>query len=137
MNDSSVYITSIGKYLPGPNISNDEMEEYLGKIHGRDSKAKKHVLKQNGIYGRHYAIDKQQRTTQSNSTLAASAIRDALARRGKQADEIDYLAVATCISDMLAPGFASLVHSELKTPPCEIATFHGVCGSGMMAIRSA
>src|SRR5689334_15563991 len=38
---------------------------------------------------------------------------------------------------MLAPGFASLVHAELKTPPCEIATFHGVCGSGMMAIRSA
>jgi 3-oxoacyl-[acyl-carrier-protein] synthase-3 len=30
-----------------------------------------------------------------------------------------------------------MVHGELKTPPCEIATFHGVCASGVMALRAA
>lgn len=30
---NTVYITSIGAYLPGPPIANDAMEQYLGFIH--------------------------------------------------------------------------------------------------------
>ena len=53
------YINAIGKYLPGEPISNDEMEDYLGKIGGVASRTKKRVLYQNGIRQRHYAIDNQ------------------------------------------------------------------------------
>ncbi|WP_169747060.1 hypothetical protein [Edaphobacter aggregans] len=31
----------------------------------------------------------------------------------------------TSQGDLPLPGFASMVHGELKVPPCEIATVHG------------
>ena len=40
-----VYITSSGKFLPNEAISNEEMENYLGRINGKDSRAKDRVLK--------------------------------------------------------------------------------------------
>ena len=50
-----VYITSSGKFLPNEAICNEEMENYLGRINGKDSRAKDRVLKQNGIKTRYYA----------------------------------------------------------------------------------
>src|SRR4051794_38728148 len=90
--ERGAYITGIGKYLPGPPISNEEMEDYLGRIHGRPSRAKARILKQNGIRSRHYAIDTSQRTTHRNSEMAALAITDALANAKVPLHEIDFLA---------------------------------------------
>lgn len=132
-----VYVTALGKFLPGPPISNDEMEEYLGLINGKPSRAKARVLKQNGIRTRHYAIDKNQRTLFRNSEMAARAIQDALPRASLLPRDIDFLAAATTQGDLPVPGFASMVHGELKNPTCEVATLHGVCASGMMALKSA
>src|SRR5262245_43769149 len=99
------YLTAMGKFLPGPPIGNDEMEEYLGRIHSRPSRARARVLKQNGIVSRHYAIDKQQRSLYSNAEMAALAVRDALTRAGE--DGFDFLAAATSQGDHPLPGFAS------------------------------
>ena len=44
-----VFITSAGIFLPNNPISNDEMEDYLGKLNGKDSIVKARILKQNGI----------------------------------------------------------------------------------------
>ena len=74
----NVFITATGIFLPGEPISNDEMEDYLGKINGEASRAKSRVLKQNGIKTRHYAIDKNQKTVYQNADLAAFAIENAL-----------------------------------------------------------
>lgn len=131
------YITGIGKYLPGPSISNDEMEDYLGRINGRTSRAKARILKQNGIRSRHYALDKSQRTTHRNSEMAALAIKDALQHAKVPLHEIDFLAAATTQGDLAIPGFASMVHGDLKNPTCEVASLAGVCASGMMALKSA
>ena len=131
----TAYITSLGKFLPGPPIGNDEMEAFLGKIGGRPSRARERVLKQNGIRTRHYAIDREQRSLYSNAEMAALAIRDALARAGDEG--FDFLAAATSAGDHPLPGFASFVHAELGAPPCEIATHHGVCVSGVSALKHA
>jgi len=56
------------------------MEDYLGRIHGKRSRARARILKQNGIEQRHYAIDKEQRSLYSNSELAALAAKDAMLR---------------------------------------------------------
>ncbi|SFS65049.1 beta-ketoacyl-ACP synthase III [Paenibacillus sp. BC26] len=135
---NSVYITSIGKFLPGSPIGNDEMEDYLGRIGGKSSKTMRRILEQNRIRYRHYAIDKQQRTLYSNAQMANLAIRDALERNNDDlSDRIDFLAVGTTQGDLLVPGFASMVHAETGLPVMEIATHQGVCCSGMHAMKNA
>ncbi len=133
---SEVFITALGKFFPGPPIPNDQMEDYLGLIHGRPARAKGRVLAQNGIQTRHYALDKQQRTLFRNSELAANAVRDLLARVALDGD-VDFLGAATTQGDLCVPGFASMVHGELGFPACEIASLGGVCASGVVALKNA
>lgn len=135
---NNVYVTSMGKFLPGEPVGNEEMEDYLGRINGKSSKSMRRILEQNKIRYRHYAIDKQQRSLYSNAEMAALAIRDALARNpSADEDDIDFLAVGTTQGDLLVPGFASMVHAETGLPVMEIATHHGVCASGMQAMKNA
>lgn len=131
------YITAMGSFLPGPPVPNQEMEEYLGRVHGAPSKVGPLILQQNGIRTRHYAIDRQQRTVFRASEMAARAVRDALASRGIPDGDVEFLAAATTQGDLAVPGFASMVHGELRTPACEVASLHGVCASGAMALKSA
>lgn len=133
---NDVYITAMGKFLPGQPVGNDEMEEYLGAIHGRPSRLRKRILQQNGIQQRHYAIDRNQRSVHRNSEMAAEAVRDALGRGKMGAREMQMLAAATTSPDLIAPGFASMIHGELAGGRCEVASFQGICASGMMAIKS-
>lgn len=132
-----VYINSVGKFLPGDPVPNDEMEDYLGYIGGKPSRLKSRMLKQNGIRFRHYAIDREGHVRYWNSEMAAIAARDALSRSSLDLKDIRLLAAATSQGDLLAPGFASMVHGELRLPPCEIASYHGICASGMMALKGA
>ncbi|RKP57321.1 StlD/DarB family beta-ketosynthase [Cohnella endophytica] len=131
------YITAAGAFLPGEPIGNDEMEEYLGYVGGKPSRTKTRILRENGIKTRHYAIDRGQNTTYSNTQMAALAIRDAIGHSGVNAEDIDYLSTATTHGDVIIPGFSSMVQAEAKLPAMEIASLHGVCGSGVAAIQSA
>ncbi|HEY7377025.1 MAG TPA: 3-oxoacyl-[acyl-carrier-protein] synthase III C-terminal domain-containing protein [Polyangia bacterium] len=131
-----VFITGLGKFFPGPPIPNDELEEYLGRIHGRPARAKARVLAQNGIATRHYALDKQQRTLFRNSEMAANAVRDLLGRAALDGG-VDFIGAATTQGDLCVPGFASMVHGELGFPACEIASLGGVCASGAAALKTA
>lgn len=132
-----VYINALGVFLPGSPVSNEEMEEHLGFVGGRPSRLKARILKQNGIQTRYYAIDRQGRVCYRDYELAANAVLDALRNSELSLNDLQYLAAATSQSDLLAPGFASLVQGELRLPACEIASLHGVCASGMMALKGA
>lgn len=135
---NQVYITSVGKFLPGSPVGNDEIEDYLGKVGGKGSKLKRRILEQNQIRFRHYAIDKEQQSQYSNAEMASLAIHDALERNAEALeDQIGFLAAATTQGDLLVPGFASMVHAETRLPVMEIATHHGVCASGMHALKNA
>ena len=133
----NAFITSFGKFLPGPPIANDEMESYLGLVEGKPSRVRQRILKQNGIRFRHYAIDRQQQSLFSNAEMTAKAARCAVARAGLTLADVDFIAAATSQGDFPLPGFASMVHGELQSPPCELSTVHGVCASGVMAIKAA
>ena len=133
---NDVYITALGKFLPGPPIANEEMEEYLGLIHGRPSRLRQRILQQNGITRRHYALDRNQQSTHRNSEMAAAAARDALQRGNLRPGDVQLLAAASTAPDLMAPGFASMVHGELAGGRCEVASLHGICASGMMALKS-
>ncbi|MBD2042779.1 StlD/DarB family beta-ketosynthase [Microcoleus sp. FACHB-672] len=134
----SAYINSIGKFLPGNPVSNDQMEDYLGKVGGRPSKVKNRILKSNGIQQRYYALDSQQNTTYLNSQMAASAVRDALSQIDLEPTAIDLLACGTSWPDLLVPGFASMVHGELpEFSPLETLSSQGVCCAGVAALKYA
>ena len=64
---SKVYINRIAKYLPNNPISNDEMEGILGQIGGVPSKARRIVLRNNGIKNRYYALNTNGEPTHSNA----------------------------------------------------------------------
>jgi len=132
-----IYINAISAYLPGQPISNDEMEDYLGKVNGEPSRWKSRILDKNGIKTRHYAIDKAQNTLLTNAKMTALAIEALVEKLGRETKDIQYLAAATTQGDVPVPGFANTVHGELGTPPTEIASFSGVCVSGMQALKSA
>lgn len=133
-----VYITSLGKFLPGSPVSNEEMEEYLGKIGGKSSKTKRLILEKNQIRYRYYAMNKEQKSLYTNAEMASLAIRDALDRNADVAEQnIGFLATGTTRADLLLPGFASMVHAEAKLPVMEIASHSGLCASGTHALKNA
>jgi 3-oxoacyl-[acyl-carrier-protein] synthase III len=137
MTQSEVYITSMGTFLPGEPIANDQMEDYLGKVHGKPSRLRKRILRSNGILSRYYAVNNRQQTTHQNSELAAHAISACLEKAPFEKRDLQMLAVATTQGDLPLPGMASIVQAALRLPPCEILTTHGVCSSGIMALKSA
>lgn len=130
-----VYITDIAAFLPNAPVENETMEQVLGQIGPRPSRARKIILRSNGIQARHYAIDPQTRqATHTNAQLAASAIRKLIGAEGHLAP-IDLLACGTSMPDLLMPNHAVMVHGELGNPSCEAAATAGICVSGMMAMK--
>ncbi len=135
MND--VYITSMGAFLPNDAVSNTEMEDYLGRVNGKNSLVRERILKQNGIQQRYYALNKVHESTHSNAQMAGLAIQQAMEKSELNPMDIALLCAGTTQADLPVPGFASLVHAELDFKACEVASFQSVCASGMMALKNA
>ncbi|MEQ1811874.1 MAG: 3-oxoacyl-[acyl-carrier-protein] synthase III C-terminal domain-containing protein [Terricaulis sp.] len=131
------YITGAGAFLPGPNVSNDAMEDHLGRIAGRDSLFGKKALRWNGVEGRHYALAADGAVSHSNAQMCALAVREALSAARLDANDLAMLAAATTQGDLLAPGHAAQVHAEIGVRAMEIASFQSVCGSSLMAAKTA
>lgn len=133
----NAYITSVGTFLPGEPIGNDELESYLGTIAGRSDRLRKRMLDANGIEKRHYAIDRNGQTLMLNEEMAERAVLAALHGRGMSSRDIGMLATGTTQGDLAVPGFASMVHGRLGGGPMEILSAGGVCCSGVAALRAA
>jgi 3-oxoacyl-[acyl-carrier-protein] synthase-3 len=129
-----VYITNITKFLPNAPVSNDEMEDYLGMIDGRPSKARRIVLRNNGIVNRYYALEKGGKPTHSNAGLAATAVNMLFNDRFKKED-VQLLACGTASPDQVMPSQASMIHGLLDIPSIEIASFSGSCCASMQALK--
>lgn len=128
-----VYITGTSAFLPNAPVGNEDMESILGMVGGRPSRARRIVLRNNGIRQRHYAIDPATgATTHNNAQLTAEAVR------GLGINEtIDCLATGTTMPDQLMPNHGVMVHGELGIPPCEVVSTAGICVSGISALKYA
>lgn len=132
----SAYITRVASFLPNAPVANDEMESILGTVNGKPSRARRTVLRSNGIKQRYYAIDPATGlSTHTNAQLTAEAIRK-LEVPGEPFT-MDCLVCGTSIPDQLLPSHAVMVHGELGSKPCEVASTSGVCLSGTMALKYA
>lgn len=128
-----VYITKIAKYLPNDPIDNDHMEERLGMIGGKPSRARSIILRSNQIKTRYYALDQHGNSTHNNAELAVEAIRGL----GNAADleQVELMSCGTSTPDYLMPALAPMVHGLLKNGNMELNTAAGVCCSGMSALK--
>jgi 3-oxoacyl-[acyl-carrier-protein] synthase III len=134
----SVFIVGMGKCLPNAAIGNDEIENTLGLVCGRISRAKRITLRNNGIVSRHYAIDAASgQLTHTNAQMTAAAVRGALARAGWCVADLDLLVCGTSSADQIIPAHAHMVHGELGEAPLEVVSIAGVCSSGMSALKHA
>ncbi len=129
-----VYITRITKFLPNNPVHNEQMEEKLGVIDGKASKARRLVLRNNKIKTRYYAIDENGKVTHNNAQLTAAAI-EALCDDEFTTKDIELLSCGTSSPDQILPSHASMVHGFLKNRNMEINSPSGACCSGMNALK--
>lgn len=131
---SEVYITKSSKFLPNNPISNDEMESVLGLINDETSKARRIVLRNNGITNRYYAIDNNGNPTHSNADLTFLAVKGLF---GEQftSQNVELLSCGTSTPDLLLPSHAAMVHGLLQNQSVELNSSSGVCNAGMNALK--
>ncbi len=131
----SVFITRTASYLPNPAISNDDMESVLGCAGDRPSRARRLVLRNNGIKSRHYVIDPETGLPRyTNAQLTAHAIRKLTDEQFALTD-IQCLAVGTSTPDQMQPNHGVMVHGELQNARCEVVATSGICLSGTTALK--
>lgn len=129
-----VYITRASKYLPNAPIGNEQMEDFLGKVNDAFSKARRIVLRNNGIQTRYYALNTEGNPTHSNANLTALAVEE-LCDATFSKEAIEVLSCGTSTPDCLLPSHAAMVHGCLGGQPLELNSSSGVCNSGMNALK--
>lgn len=131
---NEVFLTRTGAFLPFAPVGNEEIEEVLGQVGGKASRARRLVLRSNGIQSRHYAIDRATGLpAMSNAQLTAAAIR----ALGADIGDVDCLATGTSLPDQLMPNHAVMVHGELGWPALEVVSCAGICLAGTAALKHA
>ena len=129
-----VFLTRTAAFLPFSPVSNEDIEEVLGRIGGKASRARRLILRSNGIQSRHYAIDRATgQLAMTNAQLTASAIRGL----GDDIGPVDCLATGTSLPDQLMPNHAVMVHGELGWPRLEVVACAGICLAGTAALKHA
>jgi len=132
------YITDIASFLPNEPVDNQHMEQVLGMVHQTPSRTRAIILRNNKIRERYYAIDPETgRPTHNNAQLAAEAVRRLRPYDGFTPDQIECLCCGTSSPDQLMPGHGLMVHGELASAPCEVASMAGICLSGINALKYA
>lgn len=134
---NNVYINRIASFLPNNPVSNTEMEDILGLVNNKRSRAKNVILRSNGIKTRYYVIDPAAgQPVFNNAELTAAAVRR-LIGDGFDLKQMDCLACGTSSPDQILPNHAVMVHGELQSPPCEVFGAAGICVAGMNALKYA
>jgi len=132
---NKVFINNIQKFMPNEPVCNNEMEEYLGYIGGKKSKAKNIVLRSNGIKRRFYVMEKgTQKPLFSNAQLTANAIK-LLENENFSLKDLQTLSCGTTTPDQLMPNHTLMVQGELGISGIETLSASGICLSGINALK--
>ncbi|MGB1256753.1 MAG: 3-oxoacyl-[acyl-carrier-protein] synthase III C-terminal domain-containing protein [Thiolinea sp.] len=131
-----IYLLNASAYLPGSPVDNEQIDHYIAPLEG-STRIKQRILKENGIRQRHYAIDKNGHTHISHTDMACAAVRDCLEGVQLTSKDIDLLTAASSGGDVLIPGLANMIQGRLHAPPMETHSHHGVCASGILALKDA
>ena len=124
-------------FLPNTPVENNDMEAVIGRVGDTPSRARRAILRSNGIKKRYYAINPETgETTHTNAQLTAEAVR-MLESNNFSLEDIDCLSCGTTQADQIMPNHAVMTHGELGSPPCEVVATAGVCVAGITAMKYA
>ena len=116
-------ILATGRYVPERVVTNAELEQRLGEpVH-------QWLIKNVGIEARHVMADDQ-----VTSDLAAAAARQALARAGLEASDIDLIIVATDTPDYPSPATACVVQARLSAWNAGTFDVNAACSGWVTAL---
>ncbi|MBA3523699.1 MAG: hypothetical protein H0T85_03935, partial [Geodermatophilaceae bacterium] len=118
-----VRIAGSGRYLPGPEITNEELLARTGLATTADW-----VREHTGIRARHYAADHE-----ATSDLAAEAARLALADAGIAAHEVGRILLCTTTGDWTSPAAANRVQYLLGAQ-CPAVDVQSACASWLYGL---
>ncbi len=99
-------------------------------INGKPSRARRIVLRNNGIQGRHYSLQKDGAFTHTNAEMVVESIRGL----GIDTKDIEVLSCGTSASDQSLPSHTAMVHGLLNSE-MEIVSPSGACCSGIHAMK--
>ncbi len=132
------YITDLASFLPNQPVTNDRIEDVLGRIKAIPSRSKAIMLRNNKIQQRYYALDPETgEFTHNNAQLTAEAVRRLKPYADFNLEDIACLCCGTTSPDVLLPGHALMVMGELCLPACDAVTTAGICIAGMTALKHA
>ncbi|XZF15599.1 beta-ketoacyl-ACP synthase III [Chitinophagaceae bacterium MMS25-I14] len=130
-----VYITRLSKFLPNEPVANDEMEQVLGMVGGKPSKARAIVLRNNGIKKRYYAF-RNGKSTHTHAGMAATAIKGLFDEK-LPIDKLELLTAGTTSPEQLLPSQAVMIHGELGIQRVELISSTGACCSSVQGMKYA
>lgn len=129
-----VYITKAAKYLPNDPVANDDMEAILGMVNNTASKARRLILRNNGIKSRYYAINRQGEITHNNAQLTTEAVNGLYDENfGRQ--DVELISCGTSSPDHIIPSHTAMVHGLMGGLSAELNSSSGVCCAGMNALK--
>jgi 3-oxoacyl-[acyl-carrier-protein] synthase-3 len=121
-NGPPVSITGLGTYAPERVVTNRELEQTLDT-------SDEWIVERTGIRERRIAAPEEAMTD-----LALPAARQALARAGVQAGEIDFIVVATVTPDTMFPTTSALLADQLGAPDAAAYDLLAGCTGFMYAL---
>ena len=132
------YITDLASFLPNEPVTNERIEDVLGRINAIPSRSKAIMLRNNKIKQRYYALAPETgEFTHNNAQLTAEAVRRLKPYKDFKLEDIACLCCGTTSPDVLLPGHALMVLGELGLPACDAVTTAGICIAGMTAMKHA
>lgn len=118
-------LRATGTRLPDRCVTNDELARTVDT-------SDLWIRERSGITRRHIAADGE-----TTSDLAAAAAREALARAGIAASQLDLILVATTTPDNTFPATATAVMRKLECGPCMAFDVQAVCAGFAYALTVA
>ncbi|MFL2132273.1 beta-ketoacyl-ACP synthase III [Desemzia sp. FAM 24101] len=117
-------IVGTGSYVPERIISNEQLETFL-------ETSDEWITSRTGIKERHIS------ETENTSDLCAKAAQHILSNAGVQAEEVDFIVVATMTPDYLSPSTASLVQDKIGAHSIMSFDVNAACSGFVYALSIA
>jgi 3-oxoacyl-[acyl-carrier-protein] synthase-3 len=120
----AVRIIGTGSFLPEKKVSNIELMNYVDT-------SDEWITSRTGIQNRHIAV------SETTTSMAAAAARNALSMAGKEAGDVELIVVATVSPDYGTPSEACMVQAELGADNAIAFDINAACSGFVFALNVA